>query len=212
MGLPVETHRHTVEEYLRLEEKSVGKNEFHDGEILAMSGGSYEHSRITANVIGALGNRLAGSPCYVLDSNMRVRVGLGSDYVYPDASILCGDPVFDPADRNRTTVLNPRVVVEVLSDSTEAYDRGGKFALYRDVPSLAEYVLVSQRGPAIDTFRRGADGSWVFSPSAGLGAAAKLPSVGIELPLAEVYAGINFPVEQPAKNEAAPGSVPGAAE
>src|SRR4051812_41215803 len=143
MTMPVVKRRYTIEEYLHFEESAVDRHEFHDGEILAMSGGTYEHSIINANVIAAVGSRLRGGPCRVAESNLRVRIGMLSKYVYPDMSIICGPPEFDPSDPKRTTVLNPRVIVEVLSESTENYDRSGKFILYRMVESHEEYVLVS---------------------------------------------------------------------
>lgn len=201
MALPVQKNRFTVAEYLTQEERAVERHEFHAGEILAMSGGTYEHSRIVANLIRSLGNRLDGSPGHVVDSNLRVGLDHGERYVYPDASIICGPPAFDPADAKRTTILNPKVVIEVLSDSTEAYDRGQKFAHYRTVPPMVEYVLVSQRVAAVETFFRGEDGSWSMRPVAGLDATVPLRGVPIDLPLAELYAGIVFPPEPDVSTE-----------
>src|SRR5690349_8973489 len=109
------TRRYTVEEYLRLEKDATEKHEYRDGEIVAMARGTYEHSLIITNVIGALWNRLRGKPCRVLESNLRVRLARSVLYSYPDAMVLCGPPQFDPQDVSRTTVLNPRLVVEVLS-------------------------------------------------------------------------------------------------
>ncbi|MDB5297313.1 MAG: hypothetical protein JWO31_3296 [Phycisphaerales bacterium] len=194
MALPAEKRRYTVTEYLEREEKALDRHEFHDGEILAMSGGTYVHGQINSNVTRALGNRLGGTGCTVVGSDVRVRVGRDRHYVYPDQSVVCGSPAFDPADDKQTTILNPKVIFEVLSDSTEAYDRGDKFARYREVPSIIEYVLVSQREPMVETFRRGEDGTWrFFAAFAGWDAVARLPSIGIDLPLADVYAGIKFP-------------------
>src|SRR6185437_2274484 len=139
----------TIEEYLRGEEQSVVKHEFHEGEILEMTGGTYEHSLITANVVGEMRVRLKGSQCKVLESNMRVRVRPTPRYVYPDASVVCGPPQFDPQDPKRTTIINPRVIIEVLSESTEAYDRGEKFTRYREIATFEEYILVSQSSPMI---------------------------------------------------------------
>jgi Uma2 family endonuclease len=194
MTMPLAKPRYTVEEYLRLEESAVDRHEFHDGEILAMSGGTYEQSLLNVNVTSALKNRLRGGPCRVAESNLRVRVGTLSKYVYPDASVICGPPVFDPADPNRTTVLNPRVIIEVLSKSTESYDRSGKFMLYRRIDSHDEYVLVSTDRPLVETFRRQGDGTWkVVGYFEGLEATAELSSLGVSVPLAELYEGITFP-------------------
>ena len=194
------TDRFTAEEYLRREAKSLDKHEYHDGEILVMTGGTYRHSRISANTIRAAGNRLDGTPCFVLESNMRVSIPAENRYVYPDASIVCGEPAFDPLDKNQTTILNPRVVVEVSSDSTEGYDRGWKFRAYRTLTSFSEYVMISQIEPAIETYARREDGLWTIGSYQGLEAVARLLSIDIDLPLAEVYAGLSFdaPPAEPA--------------
>lgn len=157
-----------------------------------MSGGTYRHSRIIANVIRSAGNRLDGSPCFVLESNMRVRLAVEDRYVYPDATIVCGEPQFDPLDPNQTTILNPTVVVEVLSDSTEAYDRGAKFTAYRELASMTEYVLVSQDVPQVETYLRQGDGTWSFAAYRGVENVAAFRSVRIELPLKEIYSGLAF--------------------
>lgn len=191
MTMPAPTQRFTPQEYLRLEQAADGvRHEFHAGEVLAMSDGTYRHSRINANTIRAVGNRLEGSPCFVLESNMRVRLEREDRYVYPDASIVCGEPRFDPLDKSETTITNPRVLIEVLSESTEAYDRGAKFTAYRDLESFEEYVLISQKDARVETFTRQSDGTWIFAAYEGLHAVALLRAQRIELPLAEVYAGL----------------------
>ncbi len=193
MSLPAKTPKITPQEYLRSEATATVKHEFHAGAVLAMSGGTYRHSRIAANLIGEIRARLKGSPCFVLESNMRVRIAGENRYVYPDATIVCGPPQFDPLDANQTTIVNPRVVIEVMSESTEAYDRGAKFNAYRELPSVVEYVLVSQDRPQIETFVRRDDGMWLFSTCSGLGVGGSLRSLSIELPLGEVFAGLEFP-------------------
>lgn len=195
MAIPAPKQRISREEYLRVEELATDKHEYHAGEILAMSGGTFEHSRINTNLIAALTNRLIGSPCFPLESNMRVWLASESRYVYPDAQIVCGQPQFDSVDKKRTTILNPRVVLEVLSDSTEAFDRGAKFTAYRGLTTMEEYVLVSQVEPLIESFRRQPDGNWLFSVARGIDAIMKLNSLGIELPLAEIYRGLSFAAE-----------------
>jgi Uma2 family endonuclease len=196
MGLPAEKRRFTVEEYLRLEQDSPSRHEFDDGEILATAGGSYEHSLIITNVSAALHGALDGKPCRVLDSNLRVGVPPARKFVYPDVHVICGPPQFDPRDRTRQTVTNPRVVVEVLSPTTEAYDRGTKFDRYRELPSFEEYVLVAQDSASVQTFFRQPDGTWLFTPFAGIDAVVEIRCLGVDLRLAEVYAGVEFP-EQP---------------
>jgi Uma2 family endonuclease len=192
MTAPAEKRRYTIEEYLTMEEKALDRHEFHDGEILAMSGGTYRHSRINTNFLVAIGNRLRGTPCEPLDSNMRVRIANRASYVYPDISILCGGPQFDADDPKQTTITNPRIAIEVLSESTERYDRVGKFNLYREIPSLQEYVLVSQWEPLVETFLRQPEDAWLFNPHQGVQSPLLLRSLQISIPLAEIYAGVEF--------------------
>ncbi len=147
------------------------KHEYAEGDVFAMSGGTLEHSLVAANFVRELGNGLAGRDCRVLTSDMRVGIEAGRRYVYPDASVVCGPPVFE--DDQRDTLVNPTIVVEVLSDSTEAYDRGDKFAQYRRVAALREYVLASQKG--------------------GQGQTATLQSISCTLVVERLYAGVSFP-------------------
>lgn len=197
MGLPATKSRHSIQDYYRIENDATnGKHAFRDGEILAMSGSSALHALIAANVIAALRPRLKGKPCLPYTSDLRVRITGQQRSVYPDVSVICGKIEYDPDDKAGHTVLNPRLIVEVLSPSTEAYDRGDKFAAYRDVPSLAEYVLISYAKPRVETFLRQADGTWALSSSSGIDAKASLHSLDIELALADVYADVEFPIAQ----------------
>jgi Uma2 family endonuclease len=123
---------------------------------------------------------------------MRVRLAFDNRYVYPDLTVVCGEPEFDPLDEKQTTIINPRLVVEVLSGSTEAYDRGVKFAAYRELKSFQEYVLISQDQPLVETFLRQADGTWVLAAARGLEGSMTLRSLQIVVPLAEIYMGITF--------------------
>jgi Uma2 family endonuclease len=173
--------------YLAFERSSPEKHEYADGEIFAMSGGTAEHSAVTLNVLAELRGALAGRGSRAFESNMRVHVPATGRYVYPDGSIVCGRPVF--TDDARDTLLNPRVVVEVLSNGTEAYDRGDKFAGYRTVPTLQEYLLASQKQPRLELFTRQADGSWnlrIFGP----GERVELGSVGCSIEVDRVYEGV----------------------
>jgi Uma2 family endonuclease len=186
--------RHTLAEYLEFEEAAPWKHEFHNGEILAMSGASPEHALITANALRAIGNRLAGKPCRVYSSDLKIAVGPGVDVQYPDGSVVCGPLEFHPADPMRRLVINPRLIVEVLSPTTEGYDRGEKFILYRTLVSFEEYVLISQSTPLIEIFVRQPDGRFVIDATyTGLEATANIRSLQIQLPLAEVYADVTFP-------------------
>ncbi len=197
MGMPAEQCRHyTVEEYLRLEEDSSEKHEYRDGEIVAMAGGSPDHSLILANIIRSLGNRLIDKPCHIYDSNLRIKDTRKVLFYYPDATIVCGPRLFEATDTKRSTVINPRAIVEVLSPSTEGYDRGLKFSRYREIESFEEYVLIAQEGPSIETFLRQPDSTWSLAAYNGRDAIAKIRCLGVELPLTEVYAGVEF-VEVP---------------
>ena len=203
MTMPLEpTRRYTVEEYLELEGSSPqDKYEYRDGiivnmrEALAMAGGSGEHCLINANVIANLQMRLRGGPCRVYSNDLRVKIPRKTLFTYPDATVVCGPSLFEKHQSAGATLSNPKLIVEILSPSTELYDRGEKFALYREIPSLTEYVLISQSHPRAETYFRRDDGGWFFGPYSGLESVAKLLSLNIDLPLAEVYAGIEFPSE-----------------
>jgi Uma2 family endonuclease len=197
MAIPQQKHFTTPEEYLRLEREASYKSEYHDGEIFAMAGGTAEHSAITASVIGALHGQLKGNRCAPYDSNLRIKIATADLYTYPDVSVICGP--LEYVDQHRDMVTNPTLIVEVLSDSTEAYDRGKKFAHYRTLPSFAEYVLVSQKEPLVEVFFKLPDGTWQLTPARGRDAVVRLQSLGIELQLAEVFDRVEFPEKTPLK-------------
>lgn len=193
--------RYTVEEYFKIDTDSEIRHEYIDGRIIDMAGGNDPHSQIIHNLHGSLWSRLRGKPCQGRDGNLRVRYGRRVQYGYPDALIVCGQPQFDPAGAGNTTLLNPRVLIEVLSDSTEAYDRGRKFERYREIESFEEYVLISQDRPSVEVLRRQPTGFWMMQPYQGVEVSAALLTVGIELPLAELFAGVEFPPEKPDESD-----------
>lgn len=195
MALPQPITRCTPEEYLRRERDSTDKHEYYHGELFAMAGGSPDHSLIISNINREIGNRLKGKPCRVYENNLRIRIPRTTHYTYPDGSVICGERQFDPQDLRKETVLNPTLIVEVLSPSTEAWDRGGKFASYQQIESLREYVLVSSEKPLVETFLRQPGGTWTYSAAPGRVGAVRVNSLGIELPLAEVYDGVEFPTD-----------------
>lgn len=172
------------EEYLAFERSSDLKHEYADGEIFAMSGGTAEHSLVAGNVIRELGNAVGGRGCRVFTSDMRVKIAGRARYVYPDASVVCERPIFE--DDKRDTLLNPLVIIEVLSESSEAYDRGDKFRQYQTIPSALEYVLLSQTEPRIEVFTRRPDGAWLLR-SYGPGERAALASLACELDVDRTY-------------------------
>jgi Uma2 family endonuclease len=176
--------RYTFREYLTTEEDSPIKHEYLEGQIYAMAGGTPEHAALAAAVTTKLGVALAGTRCRVYSSDLRVRAlatGLGT---YPDVSVVCGKREHDPEDAN--TVVNPTVVVEVTSKSTEEYDRGEKFDHYRQIPSLADYVVVSHRERAIEVRSRDARGEWSIRV-ARAGERAEIRSIGASLDVDAIY-------------------------
>ena len=179
------TAKMTPEEYLERERQAETKSEYFAGEVFAMAGAGEAHNLIVTNVIIALGTQLRKRPCKVYPSDMRVLVSPTGLYTYPDVVVVCGEPRF--LDEKRDTLLNPTLLVEILSESTEAYDRGKKFEHYRQIESLQEYLLVSQVAPRVERFLRQEAGTWLFSEAKGLHATAELTSIQCRLPLAEVY-------------------------
>jgi Uma2 family endonuclease len=188
--------RLTPQQYLELERAAEFRHEYYNGRMYAMPGGTYNHARITANLIGALFNVLEPTKCAVSSSDLRVRVSPDGLYTYPDVSVACSQPHF--ADDEGDTLTNPVVICEVLSPSSEAYDRGFKFAQYRQIPSVREYLLVSQFEPRVELFRRQEGGAeWMFSDHAGMDASLHLSSIGCELRLASIYDKIIFQAAPP---------------
>lgn len=186
MGDPAAKPYISHAEYLAREVESPTKHEWLDGVIYDMSGGTPDHAGLAAAVLIALGNQLRGKRCRVYTADLKVRILATGLSTYADVSVICGALDVDPDDKNAVT--NPVVLVEVLSDSSEGYDRGEKFGHYRRIPSLAEYVLVSQRSPRIEVFRKNEAGKWVLAEEASPGESAPLLSIGCALSVDEVYA------------------------
>ena len=182
----------TPEEYLELELKADYKSQYVAGEIYAMAGAQPEHVEITDNLTGAFRTRFKNRACRSYSADLRVRVAPGDLWTYPDLSVLCGEPRFDTSSGPRS-LLNPQVIFEVLSPSTEAFDRGEKFARYRSLESLTDYVLVSSEQMRVEHFVRQADGSWKFNEYHQPDHHLPLASVDCELPLAEIYDRVTFP-------------------
>jgi len=178
--------RFTFKDYLSLEDLSAVKHEFREGQVWAMPGGTPEHAAVCVNVSALLSNALRGKPCRVYSSDLRVRVkqtGLGT---YPDVTVVCGALEIDDDDSKGRTVTNPRVIVEILSPSTEDYDRGEKLGHYKQAPSLDEVVLVAHDRHEIEVVRRESDGSW-SRHIARAGESAHLATFAIDLPVDDVY-------------------------
>ena len=182
--------RITPQEYLIREREASIKSEFYQGEIFAMGGGSANHSLIAANFVREAGNALKDKPCIVFNSDLRVQVQSTGLYTYPDATIVCGELLFD--DDHRDTLLNPTVIVEVLSDSTEKYDRGKKSNHYRQIASLKELILIAQDRSHVERFTRQPNGDWLFHEQKELTADFELKSLGISIAISELYRGVTF--------------------
>ena len=176
----------TVEEYLAIEREAECKSEYYRGEMFAMAGGTGNHSDLAGCLNWALRNRLAGRACKVYNSDMKVQIEPGGLNTYPDLSVVCCKPVFSTPTKE--ALINPKLIVEVLSRSTEANDRGFKFQEYKKIASLEEYVLVSQTAPLIEFFGRRPGAAWTdYSEARGMGARLELKSLNIELSLEEIY-------------------------
>jgi Uma2 family endonuclease len=195
--IPQLTGRMSEQEYLRMEETAKTKHEYRNGRIIDMAGGTVDHAGIGSSILAELAIRLKGKPCRAYGSDLRVRINESGHYCYPDVTVVCGPVEFAWPDR-RTTIVNPKLVIEVTSPSSEADDRGDKFNDYRRVESVEEYALVSQTRAQVETFYRQGDGIWAIGPTvSGLNQSVKFRSIGVEIPLADIYAGIEIPPKPP---------------
>jgi len=168
----------------------MGKHEYIDGEIVAMVGASFRHNLIQTRMLAALYARLRGGPCEALPSDLRVAIPALGIYTYPDITVICGEPRLE--DNEHDTLLNPSLIAEILSPSTEGYDRGLKFQRYRLIPTLQEYVLIAQERSTIEHYQRASDERWILSTYATLDSALPLRSCDCTLALSDIYAGIVF--------------------
>lgn len=183
----------SFEDWLEGERAALDERcEYENGDIFAMSGGTAEHHTIIGNIYGQLWTQTKGRPCHIYGQGMRLQIKTADAGKYPDLMALCGEQQFH--DERRDLLLNPSLITEVLSDSTEGYDRGGKFALYRQMPSLQEYLLVAQDRVSVELYTPSVDGRWLLTVCEDLAATISLPSIGCELALAEVYDRIDFAV------------------
>ncbi|MBF0377961.1 MAG: Uma2 family endonuclease [Desulfamplus sp.] len=176
----------TPKEYLEFERTSEFKHEYFDGEIFAMVGASLRHNQINGNIFAELRNQLKQSPCRPFINDLRVKVQEIEKYTYPDIVIVCGDIKLEK-ESGMETLLNPIVIIEVLSNSTEAYDRGAKFQHYQLIPSLQEYILVSQYSPLVEKYVRSDKGQWIYTSYEGMDKTIAIEAVKCELILSDIY-------------------------
>jgi Uma2 family endonuclease len=177
----------SVTEYLQLEEAAEFRSEYIDGQMVAMAGGTLNHALISSNLVGEFRNRLLVSDCKVFGSDMRIRTSPSGIYTYADAVVGCGR--LEVVDN---TLTNPVLIAEVLSDSTEAYDRGRKFGWYRQIGSLRDYILVDQKRTLIEHFRKEREGDWWMRDYGSLDAGVRIDSLEITIPASEIYRGVDL--------------------
>jgi Uma2 family endonuclease len=203
MSMPQTQPCYTVEEYLALERQSEERHEYIDGQIYAMAGESNEHADISVNLVRELSLQLKGTPCRVWTKDSKVLSGpairsyksIKGLFSYPDIVVVCGEPRF--LDEHRDVLLNPALIIEVLSPSTESFDRGEKFWRYRThLASLTDYVQVSQALPLIEHFRRQSNDEWVLSTVSDITGSLHLASINCTLRMSEVYDRVSFPEEE----------------
>ncbi len=185
----------TEAEFLHFERQSPERHEFLAGEVYAMAGATPVHAAIASDLLFALQSRLRNRRCQPFGNDLRIRTPDTGLLTYPDLTVICGPLEF--AQGTEDTVTNPTVLLEILSESTEAWDRGGKFGSYRQLPSLREYVLISQHEPRVELFVRQTDGNWLLTDLFGLDHTLKLVSLGCEIPLGEIFTRIVFAPGKP---------------
>ena len=195
MGLPVRQTDNpdfvSPEDYLRLEREAESRHEYVEGKIIAMAGAGYAHNLICANLTGELYSQLRGKSCSAVGSDQRLQIMSGSAFVYPDLTVVCGPPEFNE-ERKPDTLLNPTLLVEVLSPTTSQYDRSDKFMLYRQVPSLRQYLTLDSCSVHAELYTLAEPGRWVLTETRDLSAVLDLSGIACQVPLAEVYAGVPF--------------------
>ena len=190
MQLQVKSHYYTPEEYLELEEKAEYKSEYRNGEIVAMAGGTTNHNEIAGNLYANLKFALRKKNYRVYIGDVRLWIPRYRQYTYPDVMVIEGEPIY--ADKGTTTVTNPLLIAEVLSKSTQNYDLGDKFAYYRSIPELKEYILIAQKKFHLMQYQKMEDNKWLLSEYENEDAVINLATVDFEIELSEIYTGVNF--------------------
>ena len=184
-------HHYTLEEYIELDKNSEERLEYFAGEVVSMSGGSLSHNRIEINVITGLHSRSANGKCSVLPADMRLKVPKAPPYRYADVVMVCASPVIEKI-QGLDVLVNPALIVEILSESTEAYDRGNKFLAYQSIESFEEYLLIAQDKAYVTHYLRQPDGQWLRSDIEGVEHEVKLLTIGLSITLKEIYANVEF--------------------
>ncbi len=192
---------YSIEEYIELLKNSDERFEYVDGDVVAMAGGKIAHGDIAANIVRHLGNRVAERPCRVSGGDTALKVPAITPFRFPDVSVVCGERLIEEF-QGIEMLVNPQLIIEVLSPSTEIYDREGKFLAYQSIDSFQEYLLVEQDRPHVTHYVRQQANKWLRADIIGMDSSVNLESIGVTLPLAEIYWQINFPVpETPAQSD-----------
>ena len=184
-------HRYTIDEYIAFDREAEGRYEYFAGEIVCMSGGSLSYNRIMSNLMAELGSQLAGSGCEVLPSEMRIKVPMALPYRYPDVVVVCGEPEIETL-QGQELLVNPVLLIEILSPSTAVYDQGKKFEAYQSISTFREYVLVAQARAQITHYFRPPDGQWLRNDLVGLKNQIVLSSIGCTLTFEQIYRRVRF--------------------
>lgn len=194
MSLPTATKANvSVEEYYQLELTAEERSDYYDGEMFCMAGGTTEHSAINANLIGVLHAALKGKTCRPFTQDQRIKSDETGLRIYPDASVFCEPLTYDSEDGQKHTATNPTALFEVLSESTEAYDRGFKFECFRQCASLRLYVLIAQDRPHVDVFVRDGENEWRLFDVSGMDQPITLPVIDVTLTTTDLYDRVEFP-------------------
>lgn len=190
-AIPVSKKHYTLEEYLELDKNSEERYEYFDGEVFAMAGGSPNHARLGFDIGVLFSQKLKGRNCETFNSDMRIKVPAALPYRYPDASVVCGKPIFEDVN-GQAMLVNPVLIVEVLSPSTAVYDLNEKFTAYQSIESFREYLIISQDRPHVIQNIRQSKGRWLRIDIEGLDAEVALESINVILPLSEIYERVEF--------------------
>ncbi len=177
--------RYTIEEYLELEKESTEKHEYYQGEIFAMSGAGFSHNLIFSNVFGLLSNKLKGAKCIPFGSDMRMNIPENTLFTYPDISIYCNE--IKHLNEDADTILHPTVIIEILSPSTKSYNRGKKFNLYKDIPSLKEYIMIDSESVSVEAYYINEEKNWILNEHKEISDYFSLVSMGFDVALSDTY-------------------------
>jgi Uma2 family endonuclease len=194
MVLQTEKRSYTTEEYLELEEKAEFRNEYINGEIRPMTGGTTNHNKIALNFCKKFPDNINGQDYDTYINDVKLWISQSKIYTYPDIIVIQGEPIYQ--GKGKITVTNPLVIVEVLSNSTKNYDKTDKFKYYRSIPSFQEYILIDQYSFSIEQYSKQAEGQWIFKEYEGENAVLKLDSVNFEIILKDIYAKVNFEMDE----------------